>query len=74
MNYKEIKVKIKSDFIKLDSLLKYAGIVETRGIGKEIILEERIKVNGELCTMRGKKIFPGDRVQIDEIKSEIVVE
>lgn len=74
MNYKEIKVKIKSDFIKLDSLLKYAGIVETGGIGKEIILEERIKVNGELCTMRGKKIFPGDRVQIDEIKSEIVVE
>ena len=39
-----------------------------------IVLEERIKVNGELCTMRGKKIFPGDRVQIDEIKSEIVVE
>ena len=74
MNYKEIKVKIKSDFIKMDSLLKYAGIVETGGIGKEIILEERIKVNGELCTMRGKKIFPGDRVQIDEIKSEIVVE
>ena len=74
MNYKEIKVKIKSDFIKLDSLLKYAGIVETGGIGKEIILEERIKVNGELCTMRGKKIFPGDRVQIDEIRSEIVVE
>ena len=55
-------------------MLKYAGIVETGGIGKEIILEERIKVNGELCTMRGKKIFPGDRVQIDEIKSEIVVE
>ena len=74
MNYKQINVKIETEFIKLDSLLKYAGIVETGGIGKEIILEERIKVNGELCTMRGKKIFPGDRVQIDEIKSEIVVE
>lgn len=73
MNYKEINVKIKSEFIKLDSLLKYAGIVETGGIAKEIILEERIKVNGEICTMRGKKIRPGDRVQIDEIKSEIVV-
>lgn len=73
MQYKEINVKIKSEFIKLDSLLKYAGIVETGGIGKEIILEERIKVNGEICTMRGKKIRPGDRVQIDEIKSEIVV-
>ena len=74
MKYKEIKVKINSEYIKLDSLLKFAGIVETGGIGKEIILEERIKVNGEVCTMRGKKIRPGDKVQIDEIKSEIVVE
>lgn len=73
MDYKQIEVKIKSDFIKLDSLLKYAGVVETGGIGKEIILEERIKVNGEVCTMRGKKIRPGDKVQIDEIKREIVV-
>ena len=73
MDYMFIEVKLKSDFIKLDSLLKYAGVVETGGIGKEIILEERIKVNGEVCTMRGKKIRPGDKVQIDEIKSEIVV-
>lgn len=36
-------------------------------------LEERIKVNGEVCTMRGKKIRPGDKVQIDEIATEIVV-
>ena len=72
MGYKEVEVKIKSEFIKLDSLLKYAGLCETGGIAKEIILEERIKVNGEVCTMRGKKIRPGDRVQIDEIKSEIV--
>ena len=73
MKYKEVEVKINSEFIKLDSLLKYAGLCETGGIAKEIILEERIKVNGELCTMRGKKIRPGDRVQIDEISSEIVV-
>ncbi|WP_295207736.1 RNA-binding S4 domain-containing protein [Ruminococcus sp.] len=73
MKYEKIEVKLKSEFIKLDSLLKYAGIVETGGIGKEIILEERIKVNGEVCTMRGKKIRPGDKVQIDEIPAEIVV-
>lgn len=73
MEYRQIDVKIRSEFIKLDSLLKFAGIVETGGIGKEIILEERIKVNGEVCTMRGKKIRPGDKVQIDEIQSEIVV-
>ena len=46
MKYQQIDVNIKSEFIKLDSLLKYAGVVETGGIGKEIILEERIKVNG----------------------------
>lgn len=74
MDYKQIKVSIKTDFIKLDSLLKYAGVVETGGIGKEIILEERIKVNGEICTARGKKIHKGDKVQIDEIQREIVVE
>lgn len=73
MEYKKVEVTIKTEFIKLDSLLKYAGLCETGGIAKEIIAEERVKVNGELCTMRGKKIRPGDRVQIDEIKSEIVV-
>ncbi len=73
MNYEQIEVKIRSEFIKLDSLLKFAGVVETGGIGKEIILEGRIKVNGEVCTMRGKKIRPGDKVQIDEIAGEIVV-
>ena len=73
MTYKQQEVSISSEFIKLDSLLKYAGIVETGGIGKEIILEERIKVNGEVCTMRGKKIREGDRVQIDEIKTELVI-
>lgn len=73
MKYNVIEIKINSEFIKLDSLLKFAGIVETGGIGKEIILEERIKVNGELCTMRGKKIRPGDKVQIDEIATEIAV-
>ena len=73
MDYKQKEIGIKSEFIKHDSLLKFAGIVETGGIGKEIILEERIKVNGETCTMRGKKIRPGDKVQIDEIKTELVI-
>ncbi len=73
MEYKQTEVNIKTEFIKLDSLLKFAGVVETGGIGKEVILEGRIKVNGEVCTMRGKKIRKGDRVQIDEIKTEIVI-
>ena len=70
---KTVEIKIKTEFIKLDSLLKYAGVVETGGIAKEIIAEERIKVNGEICTMRGKKLRPGDRVQIDEVDTEILV-
>ena len=67
------KIAIETEFIKLDSLLKFAGVVETGGIAKEIIAEERIKVGGEICTMRGKKIRPGDRVQIDELDTEILV-
>lgn len=70
---KEISIKIKTEFIKLDSLLKFAGLVETGADGKLIILEGRIKVNGEICTMRGKKIYPGMKVQIPEIDSEISV-
>lgn len=70
---KEI-IKIHTDFIKLDSFLKFAGLVETGGIGKEIVAEGRVKVNGEVCTMRGKKIRPGDRVQIDELGTEFIVE
>ncbi|MBQ8121183.1 MAG: RNA-binding S4 domain-containing protein [Ruminococcus sp.] len=70
---KTVEIKIHTDFIKLDSLLKFAGVVETGGIAKEIIAEERIKVGGEVCTMRGKKIRPGDTVQIDEIDTQIVV-
>ena len=66
-------IRIETDFIKLDSLLKFAGVVETGGIAKEIIAEERIKVGGEICTMRGKKIRPGDTVQIDELDTEILV-
>ena len=70
---KTVEIKIHTDFIKLDSLLKYAGVVETGGLAKEIIAEERIKVGGEVCTMRGKKIRAGDRVQIDELDTEILV-
>ncbi|MCD7742122.1 MAG: RNA-binding S4 domain-containing protein [Ruminococcus sp.] len=60
-------ISISTPFIKLDSLLKYAGITETGGNAKEIILEGRINVNGEACLIKGKKIRPGDEVQIPEI-------
>ena len=53
------KVVITTEFIKLDSFLKFAGLTDTGGQAKELVLEGKVKVNGEVCTMRGKKIRPG---------------
>ena len=58
-------VQIHTEFIKLQDLLKFAGAVETGGDAKLIIQEGRVAVNGEPCTMRGKKIRPGDVVEVD---------
>ena len=59
------EVKIHTEFIKLQDLLKFAGAVETGGDAKLIIQEGRVSVNGEVCTMRGKKMRPGDTASID---------
>lgn len=57
-------VKIKTPFIKLDALLKYVGAAETGGEAKLLIQEGRVSVNGEVCTMRGKKLYPGDWAEL----------
>lgn len=67
------KIEIKTEFIKLDSLLKYSGVVETGGIAKELIQEGVVKFNGEICTMRGKKVRVGDIVTIEELNMEIEI-
>ena len=59
------EIQIHTEFIKLQDLLKFAGAVETGGDAKLIIQEGRVQVNGEVCTMRGKKLRPGDRAAID---------
>lgn len=59
-------VSIQTEFIKLDQLLKFAGIAMTGGEAKEIIAEGAVSVNGEPCLMRGKKIRPGDTVVLEE--------
>ena len=61
----EERVKIETEYIKLQDLLKFAGAVETGGEAKLIIQDGEVKVNGEICTMRGKKLFPGDRAELD---------
>lgn len=57
------KIKIKEDFIKLDSLLKFSGLCATGGHAKMVIIDGEVKVNGEVCLMRGKKIYKGDKVE-----------
>ena len=59
------KVVIKTEFIKLQDLLKFANLVETGGMAKECVQGGEVAVNGEICTMRGKKIRPGDIVELD---------
>ena len=66
-------VQIRTEFIKLQDLLKLAGAVETGGDAKLIIQEGRVSVNGEICTMRGKKMRPGDCAVIDG-ETELVVQ
>ena len=71
----------KSDFIKmddfndafgkLDAALKFAAAVESGGEAKEAVQEGRVTVNGETCTMRGKKLRPGDRFTFDGKTFEI---
>lgn len=61
------EIKIHTDFIKLQELLKFSGATETGGDAKRIILEERVFVNGELCTMRGKKMRVGDYATIEDV-------
>ena len=58
-------ITITTEFIKLQDLLKFANMVETGGEAKELIQGGEVQVNGETCTMRGKKIRPGDVVAFD---------
>ena len=65
------KISIVTEYIKLDSLLKLAALVSTGGEAKYVISEGMVTVNGEVCTQRGKKLHPGDRVSFSENELEI---
>jgi ribosome-associated protein len=60
-----IPVVIGTEFIKLQDALKFANAVPSGGIAKTEIQEGNVSVNGEICTMRGKKLYPGDRFSFD---------
>lgn len=66
------KVKITTEFIKLDAILKFASLVGSGGEAKALIQDGQVFVNGEVCTMRGKKIRSGDTVSLDG--QEVTVE
>ena len=71
---KQEEVKINTDFIQLQSFLKFKGIAETGGQAKEFIQDGIIRVNGEVCTARGKKIRNGDVVTAFAVDYTIVNE
>lgn len=61
---KNENVTISTEFIRLDSFLKFKGIAETGGQAKQFIQDGIVKVNDEICTARGKKIRDGDMISI----------
>ena len=66
------KIAIETEYIKLDSLLKFAAVVGTGGEAKYVISGGMVSVNGEVCTMRGKKLRPGDKVSFQGLDFEVV--
>lgn len=67
-----MNIPITTEYIKLDALLKFAGVVGTGGEAKQVIEAGEVAVNGEVCTMRGKKLRPGDRVVFAGQELEII--
>ena len=67
MNQNDYTTQITTEFIRLQDLLKYEGLCETGGRAKMRIQDGEVQVNGEVCTMRGKKLRSGDSVTIDGV-------
>lgn len=64
-------IEIDTEFIRLDALLKFAGAVDTGGQAKMIIQDGLVLVNGEVCTMRGKKMRAGDCAEFEGVVYEV---
>ena len=59
------RISIQTEFIKLESAMKLANVIPSGGTAKNEIQEGYVTVNGEVCTMRGKKLYPGDKFGFD---------
>ena len=67
-----IEIAIDSEYIKLDQFLKLADIASTGGHAKFLIQEGVVKVNGEVETRRGKKLVPGDVVEVEGNQIKVI--
>lgn len=66
------QIKITTEFIKLDQLMKYADMVQSGGEAKMLVAQGLVLVNGEICTQRGRKIRQGDKIEFDGNEYEII--
>ena len=67
-------ITIHEEYIRLDNLMKFSGLCNSGGRAKYLIQNGEVKLNGEVCTMRGKKIRPGDQVEYNNRMVEVIVE
>lgn len=67
-------IRINEEYIRLDNLMKFAGMCNSGGRAKFLIQGGEVKLNGEVCTMRGKKIRHGDKVEYDGRTVEVAIE
>lgn len=70
--HEQKEISIKTEFIRLDALLKFEGLAQTGGHAKMIIQDGLVRVNGETITARGKKIKPGDIVTFQAVDYRII--
>lgn len=74
MEEKYSKIKIKTEYITLGQMLKFVGVIDSGSLAKVFIFNHTIIVNGEDCKQRGKKLYPGYKISIDnQLFFEIVV-
>ena len=74
LQIKEQPLPIHTPFIKLDQALKFCGIAETGGHAKELVEKGAVRVNGETCLMRGKKLAEGDTFEYKDTRFLVVKE
>ena len=67
-------IKINEEFIRLDNLMKFSGLCNSGGRAKFLIQNGEVKLNGEICTMRGKKIRPGDKIEYQNRMIEVTAD